>query len=43
MDGKHYDKKLVTGTYWYHINWNEPNKEKTPIKYTGWILVKNID
>lgn len=40
-DGKHYDKKLVTGTYWYHINWNEPNKAKTPIKYTGWILVKN--
>jgi gliding motility-associated-like protein len=42
-DGKHYDKKMVTGTYWYHINWNEPNKEKTPIKYTGWILVKNIE
>ncbi len=42
-DGKHYDKKLVTGTYWYHINWNEPNKNKTPIKYTGWILVKNIN
>jgi gliding motility-associated-like protein len=40
-DGKHYDKKLVTGTYWYHINWNEPNTAKTPIKYTGWILVKN--
>ncbi|KFF01797.1 T9SS type B sorting domain-containing protein [Chryseobacterium luteum] len=42
-DGKHYDKKLVTGTYWYHINWNESNKEKTPIHYTGWILVKNIE
>ncbi|MCF2220245.1 gliding motility-associated C-terminal domain-containing protein [Chryseobacterium sp. PS-8] len=42
-DGKHFDKKIVTGTYWYHINWNEPNKEKTPIKYSGWILVKNID
>jgi gliding motility-associated-like protein len=42
-DGKHFDKKLVTGTYWYHINWNETNKEKTPIKYTGWILVKNRD
>ncbi|MBK1898213.1 T9SS type B sorting domain-containing protein [Chryseobacterium paridis] len=40
-DGRHFDKKIVTGTYWYHINWNEPNKEKTPIKYTGWILVKN--
>ncbi|PKF74724.1 gliding motility-associated C-terminal domain-containing protein [Chryseobacterium sp. PMSZPI] len=42
-DGRHFDKKLETGTYWYHINWNEPNKEKTPIKYTGWILVKNRD
>lgn len=42
-DGKHFDKKLVTGTYWYHINWNESNKDKTPIKYTGWILVKNRD
>ena len=42
-DGKHFDKKLVTGTYWFHINWNEPNKDKTAIKYTGWILVKNIN
>ncbi|HCA05664.1 T9SS type B sorting domain-containing protein [Chryseobacterium sp.] len=42
-DGKHYDKKLLTGTYWYHINWNESNKDKTPIKYTGWILVKNLE
>ncbi len=40
-DGKHFDKKIVTGTYWYHITWNESNKNKTPIKYTGWILVKN--
>lgn len=42
-DGRHFDKKLLTGTYWYHINWTETNKEKTPIKYTGWILVKNIE
>lgn len=40
-DGTHQDKKILTGTYWYHINWNEPNAAKTPIKYTGWILVKN--
>jgi len=42
-DGRHFNKKISTGTYWFHINWNEPNKEKTPIKYTGWIVVKNID
>nr|WP_315033089.1 gliding motility-associated C-terminal domain-containing protein [uncultured Chryseobacterium sp.] len=42
-DGRHFDKKLATGTYWYHINWNESNKEKTAIKYTGWILVKNFE
>lgn len=40
-DGKHYDKKIITGTYWYTITWNENNKEKTPVKYSGWILVKN--
>lgn len=40
-DGKHFDKKILTGTYWYHISWNEPNAQKTPVKYTGWILVKN--
>lgn len=42
-DGKGSGKKVVTGTYWYHINWNEPNKAKTPIQYSGWILVKNRD
>jgi gliding motility-associated-like protein len=42
-DGTHFDKKIKTGTYWYHINWNESDKNKTPIQYTGWILVKNID
>ncbi|WP_068944944.1 T9SS type B sorting domain-containing protein [Chryseobacterium timonianum] len=40
-DGRHFDKKLITGTYWYHVSWNESNKEKTEIKYTGWIMVKN--
>lgn len=40
-DGTFFGKKVITGTYWYHINWNEPNSQKTPVKYTGWILVKN--
>lgn len=42
-DGKMNDRKIYTGTYWYHINWNEPNEKNTPVKYTGWILVKNIE
>ncbi|MCW3160325.1 T9SS type B sorting domain-containing protein [Chryseobacterium oryctis] len=36
-------KKVSTGSYWYEIGWNEPNKKSTPIKFTGWILVKNRD
>ncbi|PIF44796.1 gliding motility-associated-like protein [Chryseobacterium sp. 52] len=40
-DGKSSGKGIFTGTYWYHINWNEPNAQKTPVKFTGWILVKN--
>jgi gliding motility-associated-like protein len=33
-------KKVSTGNYWFSITWNEP-KTKTPIKFSGWILVKN--
>lgn len=33
--------KVSTGNYWYDISWNEPNAKKTPIKFSGWILVKN--
>lgn len=40
-DGKFAGKGILTGTYWYHINWIEPNVQKTPVKYTGWILVKH--
>lgn len=40
-DGKFNDRKVYTGTYWYSISWIEPNAKKTPVKYTGWILVKN--
>lgn len=42
-DGTMVGRKVPTGSYWFDISWNEPNKEKTPIKYTGWILVKNIN
>ena len=34
-------KKVSTGNYWYNISWNENNKNQTPIKFSGWILVKN--
>lgn len=41
-DGTTNDKKKVsTGNYWYNISWNENNRTKTPIKFSGWILVKN--
>ncbi|KIC64527.1 T9SS C-terminal target domain-containing protein [Chryseobacterium taiwanense] len=34
-------KKVSTGNYWFSVSWNEPNAKQTPIKYSGWILVKN--
>ncbi len=42
-DGTMVGRKVSTGSYWFDINWTESNNEKTPIRYTGWILVKNID
>lgn len=35
--------KAPTGTYWYSVTWNENDKKNTPVKYTGWVLVKNRD
>ncbi|ATL75997.1 hypothetical protein IQ37_01415 [Chryseobacterium piperi] len=34
-------KRVSTGNYWFDISWNESNKRQTPIKFSGWILVKN--
>ncbi|MGD1318931.1 gliding motility-associated C-terminal domain-containing protein [Chryseobacterium sp. 2R14A] len=34
-------KKASTGNYWYSVTWNENNKNKTPMKFSGWVLVKN--
>ncbi|MBQ0151296.1 MAG: gliding motility-associated C-terminal domain-containing protein [Chryseobacterium sp.] len=34
-------KKVATGNYWYNISWNENTINKTAIKYSGWIMVKN--
>lgn len=40
-DGTAFGKKIITGTYWYTISWNENDKNNTETKYSGWILVKN--
>ncbi|MEC3874506.1 T9SS type B sorting domain-containing protein [Chryseobacterium salviniae] len=42
-DGTMAGRKVSTASYWFDISWNETNKKNTLIKYTGWILVKNID
>lgn len=34
-------ERLSTGTYWYTITWNENDSKSTPVKYSGWILLKN--
>jgi len=40
-DGTSGGKKVPTGNYWYSVTWNENDKKNTPIKYTGWVMVKN--
>ncbi len=42
-DGTSGGKKIITGTYWYTISWNENDKNNTETKYSGWVLVKNIE
>ncbi|MFC5874716.1 gliding motility-associated C-terminal domain-containing protein [Chryseobacterium arachidis] len=42
-DGTVAGRKVPTGSYWYSVSWNENDKKSTPIKYSGWILVKNRD
>lgn len=37
-DGTKGNKLISTGTYWYTITWNE---NKSQVKLSGWILVKN--
>lgn len=40
-DGTSNGRKVPTGSYWYSVTWNENNKAKTPVKLSGWIMVKN--
>lgn len=42
-DGSSGGKKVMTGTYWYTITWNENDKDNTQTSYNGWVLVKNIE
>ena len=39
-DGKAGGRTLSTGTYWYILNWTEPDT-KLPVSYSGWLLIKN--
>ena len=39
-DGKMNGRILPTGTYWYILNWVEPDTN-LPVSYKGWILLKN--
>lgn len=34
-------RRVPTGNYWYSVSWNENNKQITPVKFSGWIVVKN--
>lgn len=40
-DGTIGGRRAPTGTYWYSVLWNENDKKNTPVKFTGWVLVKN--
>ncbi|WP_027387622.1 T9SS type B sorting domain-containing protein [Chryseobacterium gregarium] len=42
-DGTIAGRKVPTGSYWFSVSWNENDKKNTPVKYSGWILVKNRD
>ena len=39
-DGKENGKTLPTSSYWYIIEWQD-FENSPPVKYTGWILLKN--
>lgn len=39
-DGTSNGRKIPTGTYWYVIEWTNPDTNKVS-QYKGWILVKN--
>ncbi|KQT17044.1 chromophore lyase [Chryseobacterium sp. Leaf404] len=40
-DGTAGNKNILTGNYWFSFTWNEPKRNNTPVKYSGWILLKN--
>lgn len=42
-DGTVGGRKVPTGSYWFSVSWNENDRNSTPVKYSGWILVKNRD
>ena len=40
-DGTVGGRRVPTGTYWYSVTWNENDKKNTPVKFSGWVIVKN--
>ncbi|WP_379968817.1 hypothetical protein [Epilithonimonas sp. UC225_85] len=39
-DGKQNGRALPTSSYWYILEWKD-FAYSSPVKYTGWILLKN--
>ncbi|SMC55260.1 T9SS type B sorting domain-containing protein [Chryseobacterium sp. YR221] len=39
-DGKVNGRNLPTGTYWYILQWTEPDTQ-LPVSHSGWLLIKN--
>ncbi len=42
-DGKYQGRVLNTGTYWYILTFTENDTKGTPVKYSGWVMIKNRD
>lgn len=41
-DGKYMGRTLPTDSYWYILEWTEPDS-KVPVQFKSWILLKNRD
>ncbi|MBP8060977.1 MAG: gliding motility-associated C-terminal domain-containing protein, partial [Cloacibacterium sp.] len=39
-NGTENGRSIITGTYWYVLEWTEPDTN-TKVTYKNWIIVKN--